>query len=275
MQPFDLFRSALDTDAPILIDSPHSGRWYPVDFNVQIKHETLRMAEDLFVDQLYQCAPNYGASLLVANFPRSYIDVNRAIDDIDPLLFGPPDTVSQSNTTVKSSLGMGIVWRLLANEPIYGRFLTPAEVQNRIATYYVPYHEVLTTEADRLYQKHGRLLHLNVHSMPDASRHYLGLPPAPLADIVLGDLEGTTCSAKTVRRVSDVFRSHGFSVALNDPFKGADLIRKTCDVAKGKEALQIEFKRSIYSDVATHRMHVGGLKAQLAIEDLLRDLTAS
>lgn len=230
------------------------------------------MAEDLFVDQLYQFAPDYGASLLIANFPRSYVDVNRAIDDIDPLLFDPTETVSGETATTKSSLGMGIVWRLLANEPIYGRFLTPAEVQMRIAKYYVPYHEILMIEADRLYKKHGRLLHLNVHSMPDASRQYLGLPPAPLADVVLGDLDGTTCAAKTVQLVSDVFTSHGFSVALNDPFKGVDLIGKTSDVAKGKEALQIEFKRSIYSDVAAHRVNDGGLKVQLAIADLLKVL---
>ena len=273
MQPFELLRSVQAIEAPILIDSPHSGRWYPDDFNVQIKHETLRLAEDLFVDQLYQLAPDFGASLLVANFPRSYVDVNRAVDDIDPLLFDPALAVGEYSATVKSNLGMGLIWRLLASEPIYGRYLTTTEIQNRITRFYLPYHAALVSEADRLHKKHGRLLHLNVHSMPDASRQYLGLPPAPLADIVLGDLDGLTCFPETIQKIGDVFKSHGFSVAFNDPFKGVDLIRKTSDLNKGRESLQIEIKRSIYADVIAHKVHGGGLKIQAAVADMLRALT--
>ena len=270
MPAFELTRSTRLIDAPVLVDSPHSGRWYPTDFNASIQFEKLRLAEDLFVDQLYAAAPSFGASLLCANFPRSYIDVNRSVDDIDHLLFSPADPLDNTKATIKSNQGMGLIWRLLAGEAIYNRFLTAEEVQSRIDCYYTPYTNALSLEASRLFQKHGRLLHLNVHSMPDESRHYLGLPPAPLADIVLGDLDGTTCTKATLKIVRDIFESHGFSVAINDPFKGVDLIRKTSDLSIGKESLQIEIKRSIYADTQGHQMHLGAQRVVAAIDDLLR-----
>ena len=43
--------------------------------------EKLRQAEDSYVDELYNEASEIGAILLKANFPRSYIDPNRAETD--------------------------------------------------------------------------------------------------------------------------------------------------------------------------------------------------
>ena len=46
----------------------------------------LRRAEDTYVDELYAAAPALGATLIGAVFPRSYLDLNRAADDLDPAL---------------------------------------------------------------------------------------------------------------------------------------------------------------------------------------------
>ena len=50
----------------------------------------LRRAEDAYVDQLYDAAPAHGATLVAALFPRSYIDANRAADDLDPAILTRP-----------------------------------------------------------------------------------------------------------------------------------------------------------------------------------------
>ena len=66
---------------PLIFDSPHSGNIYPNDFKHNTTFEKLRQAEDSYVDELYNEAPDIGAILLKANFPRSYIDPNRAETD--------------------------------------------------------------------------------------------------------------------------------------------------------------------------------------------------
>src|SRR5436190_3109265 len=69
---------------PLVFDSPHSGASYPDDFSYICPLPVLRRAEDAYVDELYRTAPTVGATLIAAVFPRSYLDVNRAPDDIDP-----------------------------------------------------------------------------------------------------------------------------------------------------------------------------------------------
>lgn len=76
--------------SPLVCDSPHSGSLYPADFNFSCDLEVLKQAEDNFVDDLIADAPHFGANLLVAHFPRSYIDTNRAICDIDPDILEEP-----------------------------------------------------------------------------------------------------------------------------------------------------------------------------------------
>src|ERR1700730_19273800 len=69
---------------PLVLDSPHSGAEYPDDFAYCCPLPVLRRAEDSYVDELFEAAPAYGATLIGALFPRSYVDVNRAADDLDP-----------------------------------------------------------------------------------------------------------------------------------------------------------------------------------------------
>src|SRR4051812_26209889 len=79
---------------PLVLDSPHSGADYPDDFAYCCPLPALRRAEDAYVDELFAAAPDHGATLIGALFPRSYIDPNRAPDDFDPaILAGPPPAV--------------------------------------------------------------------------------------------------------------------------------------------------------------------------------------
>src|SRR5438270_1589340 len=73
---------SLGTSA-VVLDSPHSGTDYPSDFGHACDLQALRRAEDTHVDWLYDFAPGIGVSLLCAHFPRSYLDANRALDEID------------------------------------------------------------------------------------------------------------------------------------------------------------------------------------------------
>ncbi|HYG89429.1 MAG TPA: N-formylglutamate amidohydrolase, partial [Azospirillum sp.] len=117
---------------PVLFDSPHSGTVYPPDFGFVCPLPVLRQAEDAYVDELFGAAPEHGATLLCALFPRTYIDANRAVDDIDPSLLDGP-WPGRLQPTEKSAGGLGLIRALCRpGMPLYDGRLTVAEVAARI-----------------------------------------------------------------------------------------------------------------------------------------------
>ncbi|MFO1326606.1 MAG: N-formylglutamate amidohydrolase [Rubrivivax sp.] len=256
---------------PIVIDSPHSGTDYPADFGAALQGSALRGGEDTWVHELYADAPRHGATLLAASFPRAYIDPNRSLEDIDAELIDGawPGPVSPGR---KTELGIGLVWRLMEGQPIYARRLPVAEVQQRIERCWRPYHQALGAALDAAAAA-GARWHLNVHSMPDESYRRLGLPEKPLADVVLGNLDGSTCDETTMDLVERAFRASGYSVARNDPFKGVEIIRASGRPAQGWHALQIELKRSLYMDERREK-NAGFARLQQACSDMLAALAA-
>jgi len=271
MRAFELTRPT-GPELPIVVDSPHSGQQYPRDFDAGLPLWQLRQGEDAFVDQLWAGAPAAGASLLAANFPRVYIDPNRSLEDIDEALLDAP-WPGQVTESSKTRLGIGLVWRQMGEGlPIYERQLSVAEVQQRIARCYQPYHQALNAALDEAHQRFGRRWHLNVHSMPDDSYAQLGLPERQLADFVLGDLDGSSADATTMLVLEGALRGQGYSVARNDPFKGVEIIRRSGQPARNCHAVQVEIKRSLYMDVQTHQPNAGFARAKAAIDALLAAL---
>src|SRR5689334_4289891 len=99
------------TALPLVFDSPHSGATYPEDFRFACPMAVLRTAEDAHVDELFGAAPAHGAVLIGALFPRSYIDANRGLADLDETIIEGvwPGPLRPSE---KTRLGMGLVRRL-------------------------------------------------------------------------------------------------------------------------------------------------------------------
>ena len=78
---------------------------------------------------------------------------------------------------------------------------------------------------------------------------YSGSPGvSPLADFVLGNLDGSTCDEATMAVVEGALQAAGYSTARNDPFKGVEIIRASGQPARGWHSLQVEVKRSLYMD---------------------------
>lgn len=270
--PFTLVPPAAPP-VPLVCDSPHSGTWYPDDYAHAVARELLRRGEDTHVEALWEAAPRVGATLLHAHFPRTYIDANRNLDDLDPdLLAGPwPGPLAPSE---KSRLGYGLVWRnIRAGVPIYDRPLTVAEVQHRIASCYRPYHAALAEAIEATAQRFGGVWHLNLHSMPnDAYQRLQIASPRPLADFVLGDRDGRTCEPGFVDLVERELRARGYTVARNDPYKGVQLIERIGQPARNRHSLQIEIRRPLYMDEATRERNAGFAQVQQDLAALLRTL---
>ncbi len=236
---------------PLVFDSPHSGMNYPDDFNYAIAHNILRLAEDTYVHELYEHVPGQGAPLLQALFPRSYVDLNRSVEDIDPELIDGdwPHAICPGE---KTALGMGLIWRSIRSfGPIYNRKLSVAEIEQRIESCWRPYHTALEKLINDTHAQFGVCYHINCHSMPSSGEDSNIGGSQSRADFVLGDRDQTTCSPDFTAFVKDNLQSLGYSVALNDPYKGAELVRAYSNPAKGFHSLQIEINRSQYMDEAT------------------------
>ena len=263
-------RTGHDHNVPVVFDSPHSGTVYSADFDTIVPLLALRRAEDTHVDALYASAPEYGATLIAANFPRSYIDANRSLLDIDAaLLDGPwPGPINPSRKTEK---GIGLVWRKLdTGEAIYQRRLSIAEVQARISNCYAPYHKAVRDAINSAHRHYGAVWHINCHSMPATSSVISEEGPGqPRADFVLGDRDGTTCAPVFTAFVALTLRGMGYEVKINDPYKGVELVRAYSDPTANKHSLQIEVNRKWYMDEVSREANANFAKLQGDITKLI------
>ena len=259
-------RRPVEPALPLVFDSPHSGTDYPEDFEHIAPLKALRQAEDTFVDELYAAAPEHGATLLRAIFPRSYVDPNRAAEDLDVgLMDGEWDgPLAPSH---KCKLGLGLLWsRYPPGLPLYGRKLSVEEVRNRIENFHRPYHDTLAQALDATHERFGVVWHINCHSMPALSNEMAEEGPGvSRPDFTLGDRNGTTCAPELTEVVRAALSARGYEVTLNDPYMGAELVRAWSAPGAGRHSLQIEINRRLYMDEDTFEKTEGfdGLRAHL------------
>ena len=236
---------------PLVLDSPHSGCFYPADFDHAPPRLLVRRAEDCYVDELFASAPRVGATLIEALFPRAYIDPNRHLADIDTALLADswPGPIARSR---KAEQGIGLVWRLAhGGLPMYARLLSAAEIERRITTCYDPYHAALAAAIDDRHRRFGAVWHLDCHSMPARGDVNADDPGRLRADIVLGDRDATTCAPEFTAFVAATLGAMGYQVAINDPYKGVELVRKFGRPQERRHSLQIEINRRLYMDEQT------------------------
>jgi N-formylglutamate amidohydrolase len=257
--------------APVVLDSPHSGTVYPEDFRPAVPLSALRSAEDAFVDELYACGPRLGATLIAARFPRSYIDANRSVLDVDTALLDAP-WPGPAAASRKTQLGIGLIWRVLdTGEPIYARKLSVEEVRRRITGFHQPYQKAVKDALDETRAHFGAVWHVNCHSMPAVSSVISEEGPGrPRADFVLGDRDGTTCEPSFTAFVAAALSDMGYDVKVNDPYKGVELVRAFSDPADGRHSLQIEVNRRLYMDERTGEKTPGYARLARDIERLVK-----
>ncbi|MFY7856707.1 MAG: N-formylglutamate amidohydrolase [Rubrivivax sp.] len=254
----------------VVLDSPHSGTDYPEDFRAACPLPALRQAEDTHVDDLWSFASGLGHAWVAARFPRTYVDVNRNPDDIDlQLLDAPwPTAVDPAG---KSRLGKGLVWRLLDDgTPVYARRLAVHEVQERLARCWAPYHAALDAAVDSAYRRHGQVLHLNCHSMPAvADRWSTDFPGLVHADFVLGDRDGTTAHPALTRWISRFLQDRGYSVSVNHPYKGVEIVRRHGRPLLHRHSIQVEINKRLYMNEQNLELTPGHERLRRVLKDLL------
>ncbi len=272
--PVVVLRPALQT-VPLVFASPHSGRLYPDELLTASRLDSLslRRSEDSFVDELFAAAPDHGAPLLFATFPRAWCDVNREPWELDPSMFADRLPPWVNTTSARVSAGLGTIARVVASgEAIYRNKLSFADAERRIRACWQPFHAVLSGLITETCAEFGHCLLIDCHSMP--THGHITRAGARSVDFVLGDAHGTAAASHVTRRVEALLIGLGYSVKRNDPYAGGYITRHYGRPREGVHALQIEIARELYMDEARIERTPSFATVQRTVTRLIAGLAA-
>ncbi|MGF1545199.1 MAG: N-formylglutamate amidohydrolase [Parvularculaceae bacterium] len=261
---------------PFIYASPHSGRRYSAEFlrMSKLDRHALRQSEDGYVDLLFDAAPRFGSPLLRALFPRAYVDVNRARDELDPRMFSDALTTPVDGRSNRVRSGLGVIPRIVADgHDIYAKKLKFAEARRRLSTCYDPYHRALSALIDETRGRFGCAIVIDCHSMPS-----LGGAPFrdgdPPIDFVLGDRYGSSCAPSLTSLVEHAMCKLGYRVSRNAPYAGGYVASAYGRPEQGVHVLQIEVNRALYLDERRLTRHQGFARLREDLTSLIGELSS-
>lgn len=229
-------------EQPLLISVPHDGRDIPDEIKSRMTDAGRAMPDtDWHVAELYEFARDIGASMLIANYSRYVIDLNRSA--ADEALY--PGQVATGLCPLKTFAGV----------PIYADTdgLNDAEKERRIDTYWRPYHACIADTLAALRTQHGYALLWDAHSIPSlVPRLFDGQLPA----LNLGSNSAKSCASFIEQAVAAVANDSPYSNVVNGRFKGGYITRHYGDPARHIHALQLEIAQRVYMDETSSHFDV-------------------
>lgn len=219
--------------APLLISIPHAGIAVPKEIQNRLSDAARLLPDtDWHVDRLYDFAVDMGASVLVADYSRYVIDLNR-----------PPD--DENLYPGKATTGLVPV-DTFSGDAIYQDDIDPdmAEVLGRIDGYWMPYHTALAQELDRIKGDHGHAVLWDAHSIASqVPRFFYGRLP----DFNLGTNMDKSCAPDLAQAVlAQAQAATGFTAVLNGRFKGGYITRNYGIPRDHVHAIQLELSQITY-----------------------------
>ncbi len=253
------FKTGQAPISPLIIISAHSGRYYPDEFleKACLTKQQFRFFEDMYMDHLiFDQTHDLGFTNLIAHYPRSFIDLNRHIDEIDTALFSDTPKNRTFITSSKVAAGYGVIPSRFFNSQIYDQPHPVSYFMDRLQRYYLPFHQKLQTIIDQTYQKFGKCLILDCHSMPSliptksTSLHtpVTHLRKTGFADFVLGTRHGTSCDPEITNLITQFLTHHAYRVSQDIPYAGGYITQTYAYAAKAISVIQIETNRNLYMD---------------------------
>lgn len=218
---------------PLLISMPHNGEMLSNAISQTMTDAGKRVADtDWYLDRLYQFAHELGAFVITPNFSRYVIDLNR--DSAGTNLYPGANSTELCPTSTFDC------------EAIYLAGMEPSqdEINERIKTYWQPYHEALKATLDQIKEKFGRAVLLEAHSIrSEVPRFFEGVLP----DFNFGTNDGASCDNALLDKVVAIDFSPYTKVA-NGRFKGGFITRHFGDPTNSISAIQLELSQQTYMD---------------------------
>ncbi|AOK29266.1 N-formylglutamate deformylase [Burkholderia singularis] len=230
---FTLHRGTL----PLLVSIPHAGTHIPDDIAVTMTPVAQYVDDcDWHLERLYGFAKTLGASVLVPSHARYVVDLNRPPDDAN--LYPGQDTT-------------GLVpIDTFDKAPLYRDGAEPdaAEIARRREQYWVPYHDALAGELQRIKREHGRALLWEAHSIRG---HVPRFFDGRLPDFNFGTAAGASAAPGLADTLAGLVERHGgYTAVANGRFKGGYITRQYGAPESGVQAVQLELVQATYMEEA-------------------------
>jgi N-formylglutamate deformylase len=225
----------LPGSGPLLVSVPHCGTRIPDHLAARMTPAALVLADtDWHVDRLYDFASGLGAHMLMANFSRYVVDLNR-----DPE--GRELYPGQDNTGI---VPVDTFERLPLYRP--GEEPKSQEVHRRIDVYWKPYHDRVEHELARLKERYGFAILFDAHSiLSRLPRFFRGRLP----DFNLGTARGESMDAELAGELLKICEAaEGYTSVLNGRFTGGYITRHYGRPEEGIHAVQLELSQITYMD---------------------------
>ena len=223
--------------SPLLVSFPHAGTDIPESLARRMTRAALLRADtDWHLPTLYAFVREMGAGTLVPHYSRYVIDLNRPPDDAN--LYPGHD-----------STGL-LPLDSFRKEPLYlhGEEPDVVEADQRLASYWHPYHAALRAELARIRSIHGVAVLWDAHSICSVLPRFF---EGRLPDLNLGTADGSSCASALQAAADAVLDGQtAFSHVSNGRFKGGYITREYGRPAEGVHALQMEMCHCTYMDEA-------------------------
>ena len=215
---------------PILIALPHDKSFLPPEVR-----ENIILTDDNIAE--HYC--DYGSKELFdhkifhkveAKFGRLYCDLNRASDDWSL----SPDFKSAGVVREVTTTG----------QPIYKKFLTNEDKNTRVEE-----HNRFYAECLQVIENENIQFFIAGHTMETYPPTEEPSPENIRPDVVISTNNFQTCNEVHAYLLADAFRQQGFTVKIDDPFLGGNLLTHFCSTDK-LPGVQIEMRRGLFSTSA-------------------------
>ncbi len=220
---------------PLLVSVPHAGTEVPREIARRFTLAGQALTDtDWYVDELYAFARELGASMVVANYSRYVVDLNRSPNSQSLYDSSPTTPVCPTNT--------------FAGEPIYmpGETPTATEVGERVARYWQPYHSQIEAELDRLHAEHGFVLLWDAHSV---GSEVPGLFEGVLPEFNIGTRDDRSYPRSLAESLLARVTGEGkYGAVLNGRFKGGYITLNYGRPSERRYAIQLELAQRVYMD---------------------------
>lgn len=217
---------------PLLVSVPHAGTKIPDTIFGRFSNAGKKLPDtDWFVDRLYEFAKDLGAHMIVANYSRYIIDVNR-----------PPD----DKTLYENDKATGLIPKILFDgSPLYAAEEPFAEedIKKRMETYWLPYHAKLAETIAQIKEEHGYALLYDAHSIGSRIPNMF---KGKLPDLNLGTNNAESCAPEVGYAIAEVIRASGFTSTINGRFVGGYITRHYGKPDKKVHAVQMEIGQASY-----------------------------
>jgi formiminoglutamase len=217
---------------PLLISIPHAGLSLTEEVKQCLSNDAMTLPDtDWHVEQLYQFAQDIGAHIIVANYSRFVIDLNRPADD-QPLY--------QTATT-------GLFPQTLFNGvSIFKQDQEPGKDHRDdcLTTIWQPYHQKIQDVLNQFKENFGYAVLFDAHSI---ASHIPRLFTGQLPDLNLGTNDSQSCldeAEQELKKVCD--QQDQYSWVINGRFKGGYITRAYGVPEQHQHAIQLELAQRNY-----------------------------